>query len=118
MHEHSIPCPELVFPVLLPLGECVLFKHFVGSNYEQWCASLEANTPLYADDSVAYVHVASYGIGCNDLFKVLDSGHLVGVMFPVDGSDFAFFKRQSYAAVGCGCHLCRVGFFWQGLVAV
>ena len=47
--------------------------------------SLEAHAALDADDSVAHVAVAAYGVGCAYLLNLLNCSHFVGELFAVDG---------------------------------
>ena len=54
--------PELVFPILLPLCESMLFQHFVSGNNQQRCTGFKTHTTLNTDNSVANMHIATYGV--------------------------------------------------------
>ena len=63
MQEHAIPVGYLVFPVLLPLAQRVLFEQAVCLDDELRSCCLKTYTALDADDGVAYVAVATNAVG-------------------------------------------------------
>ena len=62
VQEHAVPVGHLLLPVLLPLAQGVLLQETVCTDDEHGCCSLEAHTALDADDSVAHMAVATYGV--------------------------------------------------------
>ena len=61
-------------------------------DYELRSGSLEAHAALDADDSVAHVAVAAYGVGCAYLLNLLNCSHFVGALFAVDGLYLSVFE--------------------------
>ena len=71
MEEHAIPVAYLVFPILLPLGECELLKKTVSPDNKHWGCGFKPHTAFYADDGVTHMAVATDGIGCSDFLNGL-----------------------------------------------
>ena len=115
MEEHAIPVGHLLLPVLLPLAQRVFLQQSVGLDDELGGGCLKAHTTLDADDGVAHVEVAAYGVGGAYLLNLLDGGNLVVKLLAVDGGYLALLKGNlQFALVGAG-HVLEESLFGQAL---
>ena len=94
VEEHAVPIADLVLPVLLPLGEGVLFEHLVRRDDEYRAGSLEAHAALDADYGVADVHVAAYAVASADGFDLAYGFDGIVEVLAVYGLELAFLESE------------------------
>ena len=119
MEEHSIPVGHLVFPILLPLAQSGFLQQAVSLDDELWSGSLESHATLDTDDGVAHVAVATDGVGCTNLFNLLDGSNLVVEFLSVHGYYLALVECNLQCGfLFLGGHVLQIGFLGQSLCRV
>ena len=94
VEEHPVPVADLVFPILLPFGECEFLQKAVCADDEHRCRSFESYTAFYSYYSVAHMAVASDAELRADRFYGLYRCNLIVVASAVDRTQLALFKAE------------------------
>ncbi|OPZ45402.1 MAG: hypothetical protein BWY95_01970 [Bacteroidetes bacterium ADurb.BinA104] len=118
MQEHSIPVGNLIFPVLLPLGEGKLLKETVCVYYQHRGGGLETDTSFNAYYGIAYMTVTAYGICSANLLNLLNGFYAVIILFTVDGNQLTFLESQTQDLGALFGGMLKVSVLRKALLAV
>ncbi len=114
----AVECRDLILPEYLPLGEGVFLKHVMSFYYHHGCGGLETYAALDTYDSVAYVHVATYGVRTGDLLHGEDGLHMIVVLFTVDADYLALVECEGERFMTVAFELGRIGLFGKSGVGM
>lgn len=81
-----------------------------------WCGSLEANASFDADNGIANIAVAAYGIAGTNLLNLLNGFHLIVEVLAVDSVDLAVLEGDAQLSLGLlGRDMLQIGTLGQSL---